>query len=37
MAFDRFEIAIVLSLLNFINLWAVGRFKRNVTDNSEDE
>jgi putative Mg2+ transporter-C (MgtC) family protein len=36
-AFDRFEIAIVLSLLNFITLWAVGRFKDNVTDNSEDE
>jgi len=36
-AFDRFEIAIVLSLLNFITLWAVGRFKHNVTDNSEDE
>jgi putative Mg2+ transporter-C (MgtC) family protein len=26
-AFDRFEIAIVLSLLNFITLWAVGRLK----------
>jgi len=36
-AFDRFEIAIVLSLLNFITLWAVGRFKHTVTDNSEDE
>jgi putative Mg2+ transporter-C (MgtC) family protein len=36
-AFDRFEIAVVLSLLNFITLWAVGRFKRNMTDNSEDE
>jgi len=29
-AFDRFEIAIVLSVLNFITLWAVGRLKRNV-------
>ncbi|MGD8293303.1 MAG: MgtC/SapB family protein [Desulfobacterales bacterium] len=36
-AFNRFEIAIVLSLLNFITLWAIGRFKRNVTDNSRDE
>ena len=36
-AFDRFEIAIVLSLLNFITLWALGRFKRNMTDNNEDE
>lgn len=36
-AFDRFEIAIVLSQLNFITLWAVGRFKRNVTDNGKDE
>ena len=36
-AFDRFEIAIVLSLLNFITLWAVGRFKRNMTGNGKDE
>jgi len=36
-AFDRFEIAIVLSLLNFITLWALGRFKRNVIDNSRDD
>ena len=36
-AFDRFEIAIVLSLLNFITLWALGRFKRNMADNNEDE
>ena len=35
-AFDRFEIAIVLSLLNFITLWVVGRFKRNMTDNDQD-
>ena len=35
--FDRFEIAIVLSQLNFITLWAVGRFKRNVTDSGKDE
>jgi putative Mg2+ transporter-C (MgtC) family protein len=36
-AFDRFEIAIVLSLLNFITLWAVGRLKRNVVDSSKDD
>ena len=31
-AFNRSEIVIVLSLLNFITLWAVGRFKRNNSD-----
>ena len=36
-AFDRFEIAIVLSLLNFITLWAAGRFKRKMTGNGKDE
>jgi hypothetical protein len=36
-AFDRFEIAIVLSALNFITLWAVGRLKRNVVDSSQDD
>ena len=36
-AFDRFEIAIVLSLLNFITLCAFGRLKRNVVDNGQDE
>jgi putative Mg2+ transporter-C (MgtC) family protein len=36
-AFDRFEIAIVLSVLNFITLWAVGRLKRNVLDGSRDD
>ncbi|MGD9300918.1 MAG: MgtC/SapB family protein [Desulfobacterales bacterium] len=36
-AFDRFEVAIVLSLLNFFTLWAVGRLKHNVADNSQDE
>jgi putative Mg2+ transporter-C (MgtC) family protein len=36
-AFDRFEIAIVLCLLNFITLWAVGRFKRNMNGNGKDE
>lgn len=36
-AFNRFEIAIVLSLLNFITLWAVGSFKRKLPhDNRED-
>jgi putative Mg2+ transporter-C (MgtC) family protein len=36
-AFNRFEIAIVLSLLNFITLWAVGRFKRNLPDKSRKD
>ncbi len=27
-AFNRFEIAIILSLLNFVTLWAFGRVKR---------
>jgi putative Mg2+ transporter-C (MgtC) family protein len=36
-AFDRFEIAMVLSLLNFMTLWAVGRLKRNAVDNGQDE
>lgn len=35
-AFNRFEIAITLSLLNFITLWAVGRFKRNLHDEDDD-
>lgn len=36
-AYNRFEIAIVLSLLNFITLWAIGRLKRNLpTQNRED-
>jgi len=36
-AFNRFEIAIVLSLLNFITLWAVGRFKRKISHDNSDE
>jgi putative Mg2+ transporter-C (MgtC) family protein len=36
-AFDRFEIAIVLGLLNLITLWVLGRLKRNVADNGQDE
>jgi len=36
-AYNRFEIAIVLSLLNFVTLWAVGRLKRNLpAQNGED-
>jgi putative Mg2+ transporter-C (MgtC) family protein len=31
-AYNRFEIAIVLSLLNFITLRVVGRLKRNLTN-----
>jgi hypothetical protein len=36
-AFDRFEIAIVLSLLHFITYWPLGRPKRNVVDIGQDE
>jgi putative Mg2+ transporter-C (MgtC) family protein len=36
-AFDRFEIAIILSVLNFITLWAVGRLKRNVVIKEKAE
>jgi putative Mg2+ transporter-C (MgtC) family protein len=36
-AYNRFEIAIILSLLNFITLWAVGRLKGNLpAQNRED-
>jgi putative Mg2+ transporter-C (MgtC) family protein len=36
-AFNRFEIAIVLSLLNFVTLWAVGRLKRNLPDRKQED
>ena len=37
-AYNRFEIAIVLSLLNFFTLWVVGRLKRDLFDeNQKDE
>jgi putative Mg2+ transporter-C (MgtC) family protein len=36
-AFNRFEIAIVLSLLNFVTLWIVGRVKRNLPDRDQKE
>ena len=36
-AFNRFEIAIVLSFLNFITLMVVGRFKRDVLDEDRDD
>jgi len=32
-----FEIAIVLSLLNFVTLWIVGRIKRNLPDRAQEE
>jgi putative Mg2+ transporter-C (MgtC) family protein len=32
-AFDRFEIAILLSLMNFITLLIVGRFKKKISDD----
>jgi len=36
-AFNRFEIAIVLSLLNFITLRLVGHFKRSIQGNNSDK
>jgi putative Mg2+ transporter-C (MgtC) family protein len=35
-AFNRFEIAIVLSLLNFITLRLVGRFKKTIREDDSD-
>jgi len=36
-AFNRFEIAIVLSLLNLVTLWGVGRLKRDLMDESRKD
>ncbi|MFZ0612751.1 MAG: MgtC/SapB family protein [Desulfobacterales bacterium] len=36
-AFSRFEIALVLSFLNFITLWMVGRVKNNISEYRRDE
>ena len=36
-AFDRFEIAVVLSILNFITLLVVGRVKRELLDDPPEE
>jgi putative Mg2+ transporter-C (MgtC) family protein len=36
-AFNRFEIAIVLSLLNFITLWIVGRVKGDLLDEDHQD
>ncbi len=36
-AFSRFEIAMVLSLLNFLTLWMVGRAKDRLSDLNDDE
>ncbi|MEJ2286391.1 MAG: MgtC/SapB family protein [Desulfobacterales bacterium] len=36
-AFNRFEIAIVLSLLNFVTLWAMGRFKDKLPDDGQED
>jgi putative Mg2+ transporter-C (MgtC) family protein len=36
-AFNRFEIAIVLSLLNFFTLWGVGRLKRDFLDKNPED
>ena len=35
-AYNRFEIAIVLSLLNFITLWVVGGLKRKYLDKNSE-
>lgn len=34
-AFDRFEIAIILSFLNFMTLWAVSLFKKVLPENNK--
>lgn len=36
-AFNLFEIAIVLSALNFITLWLVGRIKENIPENESTD
>lgn len=36
-AFSRFEIAMVLSLLNFLTLWMVGRAKDRLSDLNDEE
>jgi putative Mg2+ transporter-C (MgtC) family protein len=36
-AFNRFEVAIVLSLLNFFTLWGVGRLKRDFLDENRED
>ena len=35
-AFDRFEIAITLSLLNFMTLWILDRFKKVLPENKHN-
>jgi len=36
-AFNRFEIAILLSLLNLVTLWGVGRLKRDLIDENQKD
>lgn len=36
-AFSRFEVALVLSILNFVTLWMVGRVKDNISEYRRDE
>jgi putative Mg2+ transporter-C (MgtC) family protein len=36
-AFDRFEIAIIPSLINFLTLRIVGRLKKNIEQNDSGE
>lgn len=35
-AFNRFEIALSLSLLNFLTLWAIGRLKENLPEIDQE-
>jgi putative Mg2+ transporter-C (MgtC) family protein len=35
-AFDRFEIALILSLINFLTLRIVGRLKKNIKENDPE-
>jgi putative Mg2+ transporter-C (MgtC) family protein len=36
-AFSRFEVAIALSVLNFLTLYLLGRFKKNVDGLGEED
>ena len=35
-AFDRYEIAVILSLINFLTLRLIGRLKKNIKDNDSN-
>ncbi|MDT8379810.1 MAG: MgtC/SapB family protein [Desulfotignum sp.] len=36
-AFDRFEIAIALSVLNFLTLWVIGQLKRKLPEKHKEK